>query len=72
MSESPEAYNFIKKETPTQVFSCKFWKIIKTRFFIEPLADSVSWNVILLLKNTYSGQIMKKSVTLMVDFYGAL
>ena len=24
-----EAYNFIKKETLTQVFSCEFWEIFK-------------------------------------------
>ena len=28
----PEAYNFIKKETLIQVFSCEFYKISKNTF----------------------------------------
>ena len=44
----PEACNFIKKETPTQVFSCVFHKIFKKTFFYRtpPVAASVlgiSW-----------------------------
>ena len=31
----PEAQNFIKKETPTQVFSCEFCKIYKSTLFTE-------------------------------------
>ena len=27
--------NFIKKETPTQVFSCEFYEISKDTFFTE-------------------------------------
>ena len=27
--------NFIKKETPAQVFSCEYCKIIKNNFFIK-------------------------------------
>ena len=34
---SPEACNFIKKETPTPVFSCEFDEIFKNNFFIEYL-----------------------------------
>ena len=30
-------YNFVKKETPTQVFSCEFFEIFKKTFFIEYL-----------------------------------
>ena len=30
-------YNFVKKETPTQVFSCEFFEIFKKIFFIEYL-----------------------------------
>ena len=29
------AYNFIKQETPTQVFLCEFCEISKNTFFIE-------------------------------------
>ena len=30
---SPDACNFIKKESPTQVVSCEFCEILRTRFF---------------------------------------
>ena len=36
------AYNFIKKETPTQVFSCKYCKIFKSTFFEEHLQATAS------------------------------
>ena len=32
-----EVYNFIKKETLAQVFSCEFCEIFKNTFFIEHL-----------------------------------
>ena len=32
-----DAWNFIKKETLAQVFSCEFWKISKNTFFKERL-----------------------------------
>ena len=32
-----EACNFVKKESPTQVFSCEFCKIFKNTFFVEHL-----------------------------------
>ena len=35
MPESPEACNFIKKETLAQVFSCESWDIFKNTFFTE-------------------------------------
>ena len=38
----PEAWNFIKKETPTQVFSCEFCDIFKNNFFTEHLPATVS------------------------------
>ena len=41
----PKACNFInkkKKETPTQVFSCEFYKIFKSIFFTEHLRTTVS------------------------------
>ena len=33
----PEAWNFIKKETLAQMFSCEICKISKNAFFSEPL-----------------------------------
>ena len=36
----PQACNFIKKETPTQVFSCKFCEIFNNTFFTEHLRAS--------------------------------
>ena len=33
----PWACNFIKKETPTQVFSCDYYEIFKKFFFMEHL-----------------------------------
>ena len=33
MYSPPEAWNFIKKETPAQVFSCGFYRISKNIFF---------------------------------------
>ena len=38
----PEACNFIKKETLTQVFSCKFCEISKNPFFTEHLRTTAS------------------------------
>ena len=37
----PEAYNFIKKETLIQVFSCEFYKISKNTFFTGHLWTTV-------------------------------
>ena len=34
--------NFITKETPTQVFSCEFYEVFKSNFFIEYLWGSTS------------------------------
>ena len=38
----PGAYNFIKKETLAQVFSCEFSKISRNTFFTEYLWASTS------------------------------
>ena len=40
--ETPEAYNFIKKETLAQVFSFQFCKVLKYFLFTEPLWTFVS------------------------------
>ena len=37
-----EAFNFIKKETQTQVFSCKFCEISKNIFFTEHVLVTAS------------------------------
>ena len=37
VSFTGQACNFIKKETPTQMFSCEFCEIFKNTFFIEHL-----------------------------------
>ena len=36
------AYNFIEKETLTQVFSCEFCEIFKNTFFTGRLRESAS------------------------------
>ena len=42
------ACNFIKKETPAQVFSCEFCEITKNTFFTEHLLATISavWNIL--------------------------
>ena len=42
-----EAYNFIKKETLAQVFSCEFCEISKNTFFTEHLWETASVIVVL-------------------------
>ena len=37
LRKTSEAYNFIKKETLAQVFSCEFCEIFKNTFFTEDL-----------------------------------
>ena len=49
MLQSCEACNFIKKETSTQVFSCKVFKIFKYTIFTEHLPTTASWNIIQIL-----------------------
>ena len=38
----PEAYNFIKKETLAQVFSCEFCKILNNNFLTEHIQETAS------------------------------
>ena len=40
--KTPVACNFIKKETPTQVFSSEFWEHFKNLFFTEHLRTTTS------------------------------
>ena len=43
------AYNFIKKETLAQVFSCEFWEIFKSTFFTEHLRETAAeWEIFLV------------------------
>ena len=39
-----EAFNYIKKETPVQLFSCEFCEIFKSTFFTIPLWVTASLN----------------------------
>ena len=39
-----QAFNFIKKETLAQVFSCEFCEIFKNTFFTEHLRTTASVN----------------------------
>ena len=41
-----EAYNFIKKETLTQVFSCEFFEIFKNTFFYRTPSVAASEDAI--------------------------
>ena len=43
--KTPEACNFIKKETLAQVFSCKFCNIFKNTFFTEQLRTTASEDI---------------------------
>ena len=47
----PETYNFIKKETLAQVFSCEFCEIFKSIFFTEHLRMNASTFRKVILKN---------------------
>ena len=38
----PQAWNFIEKEAPAQVFSCEFSEISKNTFFTEHLRTTAS------------------------------
>ena len=40
--KSPDACNFIKRETPTQVFSCKYYEIFKVTYFEKHLYTAAS------------------------------
>ena len=55
----PEAYNFIKKETLVQVFSCEFCEISKNTFFTEHLRVTIP-EVIRNLMNQISYAVSKK------------
>ena len=41
--KTPVACNFIKKETPTQVFSSEFWENFKNIFFYRTPQDDYFW-----------------------------
>ena len=51
LKKVPEACNFIKKETLTQVFSCEFWEISKNTFFYKTpsVAASVQYEQFLCI-----------------------
>ena len=44
----PPVCNFIKKDTPTQVFSCEFCEIFKSTFFYRTPPVAASKEILLL------------------------
>ena len=61
--KTPEACNFIKKESLAQVISCEFCEISKTTFFTEHLWATVS--VFYSFKWTYRGSDITKQRQIM-------
>ena len=65
----PESlFNFIKKETLAQVFSCEFCEISKNTFSFRtpPVAASIDWNVARKLDEQnvdYSTESFLKKIT---------
>ena len=55
-NKSPEVFNFIKKETLAQVFSCEFWEIFKKTVFTEHLLTTISETFLKLLVNNLQKQ----------------
>ena len=69
----PQTCNFIKKETPTQVFSCEYCEILKNNFFYRttPVAASeldIYYNLLRtqLLSLNYGGKAKRDIPT--IDF----
>ena len=69
-----ETYNFIQKETPTQVCFCEFGEIFKGNFFVKHLRATASENIELYVKSqfhhsrcfNFSGNVMVESSILVV------
>ena len=61
----PKACNVIKKETPSQVFSCKFCEIFKTTFFI----DHLRWLLLPILKPLDSQRHWCKWISKLLTIY---
>ena len=51
----PKACNFIKKESPAQLFSCEFCEIPKKTYFIEHLLTTASGMRGTAVSEAYSG-----------------
>ena len=51
---SLQAWNFIKKDSNTEVFSCEIWEIIKNTYFEEHLRTTASgklyWQILTVLR----------------------
>ena len=65
----PQPCNFIKKETLSQVFSCKFCETFKSIYFEEHLRMTSS---VLSLANLFEGKLLKQSEWVLknhMDFY---
>ena len=54
-----KVFNFIKKETPTQEFSCGSWEFIKNTFFAELLRATAS-----IFDISYSGTSLNRVTSL--------
>ena len=52
--QSYKACNFIKEDTPTQVFSCEYWEIFKNIFSEEQLRTAASEITFLLFIRFFS------------------
>ena len=51
LGQRRQAYNFIKKETLAQVFSCEFWEIFKKTFFhITPLVAACGMRAFIIVQ----------------------
>ena len=61
----PEAYNFIKKETLAQVFSCEFCRISKNTFFTEHV-----WTTASVIHSTFTTLLLASTtcITYSVKF----
>ena len=55
-SLQPKAFNFIKKETLAQMFSCEFCEIFKNTFFAKCLQTTASISLWSIKKILFKGQ----------------
>ena len=46
-----EPCNFVKKDTPTQVFSCNFWETFQNIFFYRTTPEAASVHSVKYLEN---------------------
>ena len=63
---SLQAWNFILKKAPTQVFSCEIYEIIDNTYFEEHLRTTVFWKILLTNFNSTFGSSIKDCIFLAV------